>query len=136
MGHVSTQLVLKNLYDIIRAKKGELPEQEIRQATVTSMVDTGATTLVINKKLFDTLGLEALDEREITYANNSKDKCKLTEPVGIFCNNRFTAASALVVEDAPEVLLGVLPLEGMDLVVDTVNQKLVGAHGDEVVYLA
>jgi hypothetical protein len=29
------------------------------------------------------------------------------------------------------VLLGVYPLEEMDLMVDVVNQRLVGAHGDE-----
>jgi hypothetical protein len=51
------------------------------------------------------------------------------EPVGIYCNNRHTAMPALVVEDASEALLGVLPLEGMDLMVDTINHKLVGAHG-------
>jgi len=34
----------------------------------------------------------------------------------------------------PDLLLGVLPLEGMDLIVDTVNQKLVGAHGKQPVY--
>jgi hypothetical protein len=44
--------------------------------------------------------------------------------------------SPLVVENASEVLLGVLPLEGMDLLVDTVNQKLAGVHGDRPVYLA
>ncbi|MDR0551023.1 MAG: hypothetical protein LBG72_03275 [Spirochaetaceae bacterium] len=41
-----------------------------------------------------------------------------------------------VVKDASEILLGVLPLEGMDLIVDPARQKLVGAHGDQVVYLA
>jgi hypothetical protein len=32
-----------------------------------------------------------------------------------------------------EVLLGAIPLEGMDLMVDPVNQTLAGIHGDEVV---
>jgi hypothetical protein len=42
---------------------------------------------------------------------------------------------ALVVEDATEILLGVLPLEGLDLMVDPVNQKLVGVHGDQPMFL-
>jgi hypothetical protein len=29
------------------------------------------------------------------------------------------------------VLLGAIPLEDMDLMVDPVNQRLVGVHGDE-----
>jgi hypothetical protein len=44
--------------------------------------------------------------------------------------------SAVVVKGASEFLLGVLPLEGMDLMVDPVNQRLVGAHGDQPVYRA
>jgi len=136
MGHVNVQLTLKNLDDAKRAKKGEMPEHEIRKTTVTAMVDTGATTLVINKKLFQELGLEVMDEQLITFANDAKELCKLTEPVGIYCNNRFVAMQALVVEEASEVLLGVLPLEGMDFIVDTINHKLVGAHGDQVLYLA
>ena len=48
--------------------------------------------------------------------------------------DRFTPMPALVIKDAQDFLLGVLPLEGMDLIVDTVNQKLVGAHGKKTVY--
>ena len=136
MGHVNTQITLKNLDDTKQAKKGNLPEDKIRQATVDVMVDTGATTLVINGELFRQLGLDIMGEREITFANDAKEICKVTEPLEIHWENRSVAMSALVVEDVPEFLLGVLPLEGMDLMVDTVNQKLVGAHGDQPLFLA
>jgi clan AA aspartic protease len=136
MGHVNTKITLKNLDDTKQAKKGNLAEDKIRQETVDVMVDTGATTLVIDGKLFRQLGLDIMGEREITLANDAKEMCKLTEPLEIHWENRFVAMSAVVVEDAPEFLLGVLPLEGMDLIVDTVNHKLVGAHGDHPVYRA
>ena len=134
MGHVNAQLVLKNLDDVKRVNRGELPESEVRQATVTAMVDTGATTLVINKKLFQELGLDVMGEQRISFANDTKEICKLTEPVGIYWNDRFVAMYAFVVENAAEILLGILPLEGMDLMVDTVNQKLVGVHGDQMMF--
>ena len=95
MGHVTTQLTLKNFDDAKRAKKGELPEHEIRQAAVTAMVDAGATTLIINKKLFEELGLDVLEEREITSANDAKEICKLTEPLGIHWKDRSVVMSAL-----------------------------------------
>jgi clan AA aspartic protease len=136
MGHVNTQITLKNLRDTFKVKEGLIKEPEIRQVTVDVMVDTGATTLIINGELFRQLGLYVMGEREITFANDAKEICKLTEPLEIHWENRFVAMSALVVEDASEFLLGVLPLEGMDLMVDTVNQKLVGVHGDHPVYLA
>ena len=136
MGHVNTQITLRNIDDIKQAKKGNLPKDKIRQATIDVMVDTGATTLVINEQLFQQLGLDVIGEREISLANDATEKCKLTEALEINWENRSVVMSAVVIEDAPEFLLGVLPLEGMDLIVDTVNQRLVGAHGDHAVYRA
>jgi len=136
MGHINTQITLKNVRDVLKANEGIIQEPEIRQATVDVMVDTGATMLVINKQLFGQLGLTTMGEREITLANDLKEMCKLTEPVEINWEDRSISMPALVIEDASDFLLGVLPLEGMDLMVDTVNQRLVGAHGDHQVYLA
>jgi len=134
MGYVNTQVTLKNFRDVFNAKKGNLPEDKIRQTTVDVMVETGTFTLIINEPLFQQLGLDVIDEREITLANDAKDMCKVTEPLVIKWEDRAVVMSALVIKDAPELLLGVLPLEGMDLIIDTVNQKLVGAHGKKVVY--
>jgi len=136
MGHVNTQITIKNVRDIYKAEDGIIQKPEIRKATIDVMVDTGATTLVINKKIFEQLGLRAIGEREISLANDATEKCKLTEALEINWENRSVVMSAVVIEDAPEFLLGVLPLEGMDLIVDTVNQRLVGAHGDHAVYRA
>jgi len=136
MGHVNTQITLKNVRDVFNANEGIIQEPEIRQATIDVMVDTGATLLVINKQLFEQLGLRSMEEREITLANDSKETCKLTEPVEINWEDRSISMPALVIDDASDFLLGVLPLEGMDLMVDAVNQRLVGAHGEHQVYLA
>jgi hypothetical protein len=35
-------------------------------------------------------------------------------------------------ENTGEVLLGALPLEDMDLIVDPARQEITGAHGDEI----
>lgn len=136
MGHVNTQITLKNIYDVKQAKEGNLPENKIRQATVDVMVDTGATMLIINEQLFQQLGLGVTGERKITLANDTKETCKLTEVVEINWEDRSITMPAVVVKDASDFLLGVLPLEGMDLMVDTVNQRLVGAHGDQPLYYA
>jgi clan AA aspartic protease len=136
MGHVNTKISLKNHRDTFALKKGLIKEQEIRKATIDVMVDTGATTLIIDEKLFEQLGLDSIAEREITLANDAKETCKVTEPLEIHWEDRFVAMSAVVVKGASEFLLGVLPLEGMDLMVDTVNRRLVGVHGDHPVYLA
>jgi hypothetical protein len=40
-----------------------------------------------------------------------------------------------VVPDAKDILLGALPLEAMDLMVDPVRRCLVGVHGDKPLYV-
>jgi transcriptional regulator len=75
MGHVNTKITLKNLDDAKQARRGILPEDKIRQAPVDVMVDTGATTLIINEELFKQLGLDIMGERDITLANDAKETC-------------------------------------------------------------
>ncbi|MDR2746552.1 MAG: hypothetical protein LBB77_03815 [Treponema sp.] len=48
---------------------------------------------------------------------------------------RQCTVRALVDTGAEEVLLGAIPLEDMDLIVDPAGRELRGAHGDEVVCL-
>ncbi|GHV91900.1 hypothetical protein AGMMS50268_24030 [Spirochaetia bacterium] len=55
----------------------------------------------------------------------------MTEAVAVHWKDRMTACQALVVPGAGEVLLGAIALEGMDLMVNPVDQKLVGIHGDK-----
>jgi len=40
-----------------------------------------------------------------------------------------------VVVNSGRILLGAIPLEDMDLIVDPAKQELIGAHGDEEVGL-
>jgi predicted aspartyl protease len=105
MGHVNTQIAIKNVRDIFNAEDGIIQEPEIRKATIDVMVDTGATTLVINEQLFEQLGLRSMGEREISLANEAKETCKVTEPLMINWEDRSVTMPALVIKDASEFLL-------------------------------
>ena len=41
----------------------------------------------------------------------------------------------MVIPGAERILLGAIPLEGMDLMVNPVSQELAGVHGDEVLFM-
>ena len=133
MGLVHTEITLKNIEDIFKAKDGLITNDEVRQTKVTAMVDTGAATLVINEKIRLELGLRIEGERQATLANNAKETVKIAEPVRVHWKNRDTVCRPLVISGDGEILLGAIPLEDMDLVVDPVRQELTGAHGDEIV---
>ena len=133
MGLVHADITLKNAFDVGKADEGLIAADAVPAVTVRALVDTGAGTLVITDDIQEKLGLRVMGLRKATLGNNAKEICKVTEPVDVHWNERVTSCRALVVPGNGEVLLGAIPLEDMDLVVNPAKQALEGAHGDEVV---
>ena len=135
MGLVHAEIILRNAGDVTNVRRGYIKEPEIRQANVTAMVDTGAATLVINEDIRRQLGLVVESTYKAELADGSVQTYALTESVQIQWKNRDAICRAIVVPNASEVLLGAIPLEAMDLIINPSKQELVGAHGDTVVYM-
>jgi clan AA aspartic protease len=133
MGMVYENITLRNAVDVAEVKRGLITESEIRQIEVTAMVDTGAGTLIINENMRQELGLEVESERPAKLADETRTTCQITEPVIILWQNRSAVARAVVLPGVSKVLLGAIPLEEMDVMVDPKNQRLVGIHGDEII---
>ena len=131
MGMVHAEITLINSRDEGNAKCGLIGASEIRKLTLTSVVDTGAATLVINEEIRKKLGLEIKNHRIVTLADGSKNDYAITEPVTVMWKNRDTACSAYVLPNSPCVFLGAIPLEGLDLTINPKRQELIGAHGEE-----
>jgi len=132
MGIVRVEITLKNAVDVANVRRGYIKKPEIRQTMVEAVVDTGAITLVINEKLRRQLGLRVVGTRTATLANNAKETVKIAEPVEVHWKNRLMTCQPWVT-GAGKILLGAIPLEHMDLIVDPVKQEVVGAHGEEEV---
>jgi clan AA aspartic protease len=135
MGTVYAEITLKNAGDSTRLQDGRITEGDVRTVTVQALVDTGCGTLVINEEICKTLGLTIKGLRSSTLANGAKQLCQVTEPVEIHWKGRDSACKAIVLPGAEDVLLGAIPLEDMDLIINPARQELTGAHGDEVVCL-
>jgi len=135
MGTFKEEITLENIIDRGFANHGYLKEAEIRTLKVEAMPDTGAWTLVINEEVRQKLGLAIEETSESTLANGKTDTYDVTGGVKIRWKNRSTVLPALVVPDAKDILLGALPLEAMDLMVDPVHQRLVGVHGDQPLHV-
>jgi len=134
MGLVYTDITLKNATDVVNTLRGIAKEPDIHQTTVRAMVDTGCFTLVIPEAIRKELGLAVVEERDVTLANETSETCKVTEPVEVHWKDRHDVVRAMVLPSAKEVLLGAIPLEGMDLIVDPARQTVIGAHGEKAVY--
>ncbi|GHV50067.1 hypothetical protein AGMMS49579_03070 [Spirochaetia bacterium] len=135
MGITYTEITLKNADDRVRVEEGLIKEQDVRETTVTAMVDTGAGTLVITEAVCERLGLRIEGLRNATVVGGGKAFCKRTSPVTIYWKDRSSVCNALVVPGETNILLGAIPLEDMDLIVNPVKQVLEGAHGDEVLMM-
>ena len=135
MGTVFAEITLVNAADHVNAAKGQLKEEETRSVTVKAIVDTGAMSLVINEETRQKLGLGIWGKKSALMANGQRANCNETEPVVVQWGDRQTACPAVVIPGAKVTLLGAIPLEGMDLMVDPVNQKLVGVHGEKAEFI-
>ena len=132
MGTVYAEITLKNVFDTLACKRRLIKKEEIRETKVQALVDTGAGTLVINDKLRRKLGLGIRGVQEVTLANDTKEIMKTADPVEVHWKNRQMVCQPLVASCSGIILLGAIPLEDMDLIVDPKKQELTGRHGDEI----
>jgi clan AA aspartic protease len=134
MGLTYTTITLVNSGDITAVKRGYMPERDIRSVTVRALADTGSITLVINDEVCDRLGLTVLESTNITLAGGVRETARIAGPVQVRWEDRFTHCDALVLPGETEVLLGAIPLEGMDLEVHPATRTVAGAHGSKPVF--
>jgi clan AA aspartic protease len=134
MGKVFAEITIKNNSDLVIAREKVNSEKDVRSLTVTALVDTGASTLVLNEDMRQKLGLSIIETRIANLAGGAKVECKVTEAVEIHWKNRKITINAFVLPEG-RVLLGVIPLEYMDLIVDPKRQELIPAHGEEILTL-
>ena len=130
MSIVYAEITLRNEWDVCLADQGHIKEDEVRQMTVQSVVDTGAWTIVINEETREKLGLHDKGFGEANLADGQKAYFPMAGPLEIRWKNRHMTCNALVMPDAPDVLLGAIPLEHMDLTINP-KRELVGVHGDK-----
>ena len=105
MGIVTAKLRLSN------PRKPSLAPVE-----VSALADTGSVFLCIPQHLYLQLGLDVLQEREVNLADGSCVSVPYVGPVIVQFKNRTGVMGALVLGD--EVLLGAIPMEDMDLIVN------------------
>lgn len=96
-----------------------------QQVAVSALVDTRATFLCVTEEIALQLGFDISEVRQqvVTLADGHQIKVPKIAPVEIDFENRTYVTEAVVLGNEP--LLGVIPLEAMDLVVDARQQKLV-----------
>ena len=105
MGLVNARVILMN------SRKPDLKPVE-----VDALADSGSVHLCIPEHVRIQLELEEIVTREATLADGSRKLDPYIGPIDIRFKNRIGFAGALVMGD--QVLLGAIPMEDMDLVIN------------------
>jgi predicted aspartyl protease len=136
MGRVLTEATIENLKDMWDAQRGLLPPDQARRITVAdALVDTGATLLSMPTRYIKQLGLTKSGSKHVT-SSAGRGQADLYEAVRLTIQGRFCTMDVLEVPDEVPVLIGQIPLEHLDLVIDPRSRTLTGnpAHGGEHMY--
>ena len=125
MGLVFAEIELVSGDDLAFFRRGQLQEEQIHRCTVRAMVDRGATMLAIPEFIKRQLDLQKVTDIEAELADGSNLNLEVVGPVEVRFQNRRTNVEALVVPNSKTVLLGAMPMEGMDVLVDPKRERLV-----------
>ncbi len=125
MGLTYVDIELVNSVDLALVRQGKLPEHQIRRLTVSALVDSGATMMSIPQPICEQLGLDIVGEGDAELADGSIVTFPIAGPLEIRFQNRRAGVEALVSRSTTDVLLGVIPLEAMDVLIDPKQQKLI-----------
>jgi clan AA aspartic protease len=124
MGAVMTKLTLWNYVDIDSVERGLIAPDQVRKEEVEALVDTGATTLVIPIDVCRRLGLRPFRTTQVELADGSL--CEMTYFRGLWFEilGRGMSCDVLASPEGTMPLIGQIPLEGLDLVVDPRSREV------------
>jgi predicted aspartyl protease len=133
MGKVVVRARIANLRDLYNAEQGQLTPDQVRVIEVEdALVDTGATLLSLPTRYVQQLGLKHVRSRQ---ARTSAGVVPLGihEAVRLTVQGRECTVDVAEIPDVCPILIGQVPLELLDFVVDPAGQQLLGNpdHGGE-----
>jgi predicted aspartyl protease len=130
MGKGTVAIKVQNWADVERLATGETTRPP-RVVETEALVDTGATGLYLKCTLVRQLGLRFLGEKSALTMSNRKETRRIFAPVDLEIQGRNIQYQVTELPDELPNIIGQIPLEGLDWVVDPVGQRLIGnpAHG-------
>jgi predicted aspartyl protease len=123
MGRVLIKIKLTNLSDLV-VQHRKLSAAKPREVEVEALVDTGATRLYLKPSVIRALGLEKL-ETIVSQTGNGPAKFAVYEPVRLDFQGRHGNFDVVGVGEKIPNLVGQIPLEYLDFVVDSKRRKLI-----------
>ncbi len=125
MGLVYAEIELINAIDLGNARQYKITEDEIRRTRVNMLVDSGSVYMCINESVQEQLQLAVVEKRKGRLADGRVVEYNVVGPIEIRFKNRRCVVDAMVLPGDNELLLGAIPMEDMDVVIDLYRRELI-----------
>lgn len=132
MGKVTTQIRVQNWGDIERLAAGDI-DTPPRTFEGDAIVDTGAVHLYLKKSVIKELGLRPIRSWTSRTMSNVVETRRVFSPVDLEIMGRSGPFEVVELPDGLPNIVGQIPLEFMDWVIDMRTHRLAGnpEHGGE-----
>lgn len=110
-----------DLSDVARKRTKRKP----RQVQAEALVDTGATRLYLQSKVVKALGLRATSEIGSRTMSDRSEKRMVYSPVDLEIQGRRGTFEVIALPDTLPNIIGQIPLEHLDWVIDSRGRKLI-----------
>lgn len=125
MGLVYADIKLINGDDVVLARRNIIGKEEVKEMYVNMLVDTGSYNLCINEDIQSVLQFNIVEKRMAETADGRIVECDVVDNVQVRFKNRATTCRAMILPGSCEPLLGAIPLEDMDVLIDPQRQELI-----------
>jgi predicted aspartyl protease len=125
MGRTHVDVEIENYDDIVLRKAAGNGHKRVRKVTIRAFADTGSALLCLHRDTIRTLGLSHVKSAQVRTANGDVVERRIYGPARITILARLCFGEIMEIPDTVSPLLGYIPLENLDLVVDPRRRKVV-----------
>jgi predicted aspartyl protease len=126
MGRIVSPIKVENASDLALVRAGKIPVDQVRGFEIPdALVDTGAGTLALSPSMLRRLGLDTPSYTKKSRNTTGSHDVNVYGPIYLTIGDRSMTVDAMeIAEDCP-VLIGQIPLEFMQFVIDMTTHKLI-----------
>jgi clan AA aspartic protease len=125
VGRITVEFQVANADDLVRVRDGTLSADKVPRQTIRGVVDSGAAKLVLPQGVVKQLGLPPGNDFHVHYADGRTARRRQAGAARVEILGRHDTFSAIVEPRRQTALIGAMVLEGLDLLVDCQNQRLI-----------
>ncbi len=133
MGRVDVPFTATNFEELSDFQRGK-SKKKPRSLKENALVDTGAVRFYLQSHLVKKLGLRPVDRMTSRTMSNRTEERIVYSPVRLEIQGRSSIFPVVEIPDGLPNIIGQIPLEDLDWVVDLKNRKLIAnpehTHGE------